>query len=173
MYYRCIKVQHKPINIQVRDLIWRSKRNQVWCGLVHRTVRCATGQCPVHQDHTGSKQPLSVFAGALRYNSSDYPVGRRAKAIQHATVNSDRWTVSNNATQKSEQQSQRGTGWHRTVQCRKRTKPPTVDRAPDPNGWVTWRRTGQPTVLVRWRTVLSGAPIASSLPNGYFGGWGL
>jgi hypothetical protein len=26
----------------------------------------------------------------------------------------------------------------------------------NPNGWVTWRRTG-----------LSGAPIASSLPNGY------
>jgi hypothetical protein len=49
-------------------------------------------------------------------------------------------------------------------------KAPTVDFAPNPNGWVTWRRTGQPTVLVRWRTGLSGAPIANSLPNGYFGG---
>jgi hypothetical protein len=38
-------------------------------------------------------------------------------------------------------------------------KAPMVDFAPNPNGWVTWRRTG-----------LSGAPIASSLPNGYFGG---
>jgi hypothetical protein len=27
MFYRCIKVQHKPINIQVRDQIQRSKRN--------------------------------------------------------------------------------------------------------------------------------------------------
>jgi hypothetical protein len=43
MYYRCIKVQHKLINIQVRDPIQRSKRNQVCCGLAHRTVRCATG----------------------------------------------------------------------------------------------------------------------------------
>jgi hypothetical protein len=41
---------------------------------------------------------------------------------------------------------------------------------PNPNGWVTWRRTGQPSGLVRWRTGLSGAPIASSLPNGLFGG---
>jgi hypothetical protein len=38
-------------------------------------------------------------------------------------------------------------------------KAPTVDFAPNPNGWVTWQRTG-----------MSGAPIASSLPNGYFGG---
>jgi hypothetical protein len=38
-------------------------------------------------------------------------------------------------------------------------KAPAVDFAPNPNGWVTWQRTG-----------LSGAPIARSLPNGYFGG---
>jgi hypothetical protein len=34
----------------------------------------------------------------------------------------------------------------------------------NPNGWVTWRHTGQPTVPVRWRTRLLDAPIASSLP---------
>jgi hypothetical protein len=43
MFYRCIRVQHKTINIQVRDQIQRRKRNQVCCGLAHRTVRCATG----------------------------------------------------------------------------------------------------------------------------------
>jgi hypothetical protein len=43
--------------------------------------------------------------------------------------------------------------------------------APNPNGWVSWRRTG--TVPVWWRTRLSSAPIASSLPNGYGSGWGL
>ena len=42
-------------------------------------------------------------------------------------------------------------------------KAPTVDRAPNPNGWLTWRHTGQRTIPVRWRTGLSGAPIASSL----------
>jgi hypothetical protein len=40
----------------------------------------------------------------------------------------------------------------------------------NPNDWVTWWHTGQPTVPVRWRTGLSGAPIANSLPNDYFGG---
>jgi hypothetical protein len=49
-------------------------------------------------------------------------------------------------------------------------KAPMVDFAPNPDGWVTWRRTGQPTVPVRWRTGLSGAPIDNSLPNGLFGG---
>jgi hypothetical protein len=44
-------------------------------------------------------------------------------------------------------------------------KAPTVDFAPNPNDWVTWRGTGQCTVPVWWRTRLSGAPIASSLPN--------
>jgi hypothetical protein len=29
-------------------------------------------------------------------------------------------------------------------------KAPTVDFALNPNGWVTWRRTRQPTVHVRW-----------------------
>jgi hypothetical protein len=35
--------------------------------------------------------------------------------------------------------------------------------APYPNGWVTWRRTGQRTVPVQWCTGLSGAPITSSI----------
>jgi hypothetical protein len=35
---------------------------------------------------------------------------------------------------------------------------------PNPNSWVTWRRTGQPTVPVWWRTRLSDAPITSSHP---------
>jgi hypothetical protein len=42
--------------------------------------------------------------------------------------------------------------------------------APNPNGWVTWRRTGQGTVPIRWRTRLSCAPIASSVLNGYGSG---
>jgi hypothetical protein len=40
-------------------------------GLAHRTVRCATEQCPVHQ---GTRRPTShlwEFSEALRYNSPD------------------------------------------------------------------------------------------------------
>jgi hypothetical protein len=38
------------------------------------------------------------------------------------------------------------------------------------NGWVMWRRTGQSTGPVLWRTGLSGAPLDSSLPQRPFVG---
>jgi hypothetical protein len=46
-------------------------------GLAHRTVRCATGQCPVHQ---GTRRPtlhLWDFSEKLRYNSPDCIVHHR------------------------------------------------------------------------------------------------
>jgi hypothetical protein len=43
-------------------------------GLAHRTVRCATGQCPVHQGTPSSTHHLREFSEALRYNSPDCPV---------------------------------------------------------------------------------------------------
>jgi hypothetical protein len=46
-------------------------------GMAHRTVRCATGQCPVHQ---GTRRPtlhLREFSEELRYNSPDCPVHHR------------------------------------------------------------------------------------------------
>jgi hypothetical protein len=74
MFYRCIKVQHKPINIQVMDPNSKEQRNRVCFGLAHRTVRCATGQCPLHQVRTGLTSHSRVSPGALHYNSPDCPV---------------------------------------------------------------------------------------------------
>jgi hypothetical protein len=80
-------------------------------GLAHQTVRCATGQCPVHHDRTGSNQPLS----GKHWNVSNQPLSGN----QRATVDSDRSysehgvapdVESNIIAQKSEQRSQRGTG---------------------------------------------------------------
>jgi predicted Zn-dependent protease len=39
-------------NIKERVQKERSKETQVCPGLAHCTVRCVTGQCQVHQDHT-------------------------------------------------------------------------------------------------------------------------
>ena len=64
--------------------------------------------------------------------------------------------MSNSAAQKSEQQSQRGTGLSGVApDCPvpQEDKAPTVARAPNPNGWVTWRRTEQRTVPVWWLIV--------------------
>jgi hypothetical protein len=43
-------------------------------GLAHRTVRCGTGQCPVHQRTPSQTRHLREIPEALRYNSSDCPV---------------------------------------------------------------------------------------------------
>jgi hypothetical protein len=43
-------------------------------GLAHRTVRCATGQCPVHQRTPSRTRHLLENPEALHYKSPDYPV---------------------------------------------------------------------------------------------------
>jgi hypothetical protein len=50
------------------------KSAEVCPGLAHRTVRCTTGQCPVHQGFQLRTAHLLEFWEPLRYNSPDYPV---------------------------------------------------------------------------------------------------
>jgi hypothetical protein len=64
IFHRCIKVQHKPIKESKKGFKFKGARNRVCPGLAHRTVRCATGQCPVHQGHTISNSLLSGFSSA-------------------------------------------------------------------------------------------------------------
>ena len=61
-------------------------------------------------------------------------------------------TLQHSTAQKSEQRSQRGTvlsGVAPYYPVPQEDKAPTVDQAPNPNGWVTWRRTEQGTVPIR------------------------
>jgi hypothetical protein len=59
-------------------------------GLAHRTVRCTTGQCPVHQGTPSQTPHLQENSEALRYNSPDCPVHtRQCPVLQgRATLNS-------------------------------------------------------------------------------------
>jgi hypothetical protein len=50
---------------------------EVCPGLAHRTVRCATGQCPVHQGLQLWTAHLREFWRPIRYNSLDCPVKHR------------------------------------------------------------------------------------------------
>jgi hypothetical protein len=50
---------------------------EVCPGLAHRTVRCATGQCLVHQGLQLRTAHLREFWRPLRYNSPDCPVAHR------------------------------------------------------------------------------------------------
>ena len=46
-------------------------------GPAHQTIRCATGQCPVHQGPQLRTAYLREFWEPLRYNSPDCPVAHR------------------------------------------------------------------------------------------------
>jgi hypothetical protein len=108
--------------------------------------------------------------GALRYNSPDCPVchrtvwcasGKRLSSVQLSTL------IGATVPRRSQSSKVR---WAPDCPVPQEGEAPMVARAPNPNSWVMWRRTGQCTVPVWWCTGLSGTPIASSLPNGYFGG---
>jgi hypothetical protein len=150
--------------------------NWVCWRMAHRTVRC-TRTVQVSTNHSRENE------GALRYNSPDYPVchrtvqwasGATAICAQRSTLTAG--TVSYNAATEVRATKSEGTrlsGVAPDCPVPQENKARTVDSAPNPNGWVTWQRTEQRTVPVRWRTGLSGAPFAIGLPNGYGSGWRL
>jgi hypothetical protein len=113
------------------------------------------------------------FQGALRYNSPDCSMChwtvRCASGAMAICANGRLCTDEQYATVSRGSQSSQVRGAP-SCPVPQEDKAPTVDPAPNPNGWVTWGRTGKGTVHVRWRTGLSGAPFASSLPNGYESG---
>jgi hypothetical protein len=112
-------------------------------------------------------------AGAIHYNSLDCPVSQRATAIQHATVNFDSGNSVAQCTAEVRAAKSEGTvlsGVAPDCPVPQEDKAPMVNFPPNPNSWVTWWRTGQRTVPIRWHTGLSGTDIANSLPNGYLGG---
>jgi hypothetical protein len=62
--------------------------------IIHRTVRCTTGQCPVHHRTVSgalgeSDSELASFGNPLRYNSPDCPVSHRTVSGAHRTVRCD------------------------------------------------------------------------------------
>jgi hypothetical protein len=143
----------------------------LWSGapdypVCHRTVSCAPGPYRVQTATLGFSQALAIIHGIIRCTSgatANSHNGRLQKCADSATVEN---TMRLSQSVESEA--------HRTVN---RTCPvPQEDNGandrllPNPNGWVMWRRTGQPTVPVRWRTGLSGAPIDISLLQGPLGG---
>jgi hypothetical protein len=50
------------------------------------SVRCTTGQCPVHRGTRSQTRYLQEFPRALRYNSSDCPMSHRIVSGAHRTV---------------------------------------------------------------------------------------
>jgi hypothetical protein len=163
------KVLLKPINIQVRDQIWRSKRNQVCCGLAHRAVRCT-------RSVQGWTNHSRVSPGTLCYNSPDCPVHQRSNdyPAQRSTkkaLTALQWRTVRGKV-RAESETHRTVNrtcpvWHRTARCHKKTTTSTVDCS-----WtltVGWHG-GAPDSL---QCLSGGAPYCpvrpstSAIPNGH------
>jgi hypothetical protein len=58
-----------------KGIKYREQKSAEVCpGLAHRTIRCATAQCPVHQGLQLQIAHLREFWRLLRYNSLDCPM---------------------------------------------------------------------------------------------------
>jgi hypothetical protein len=122
-------------------------------------VRC-TGAIQLRTSHSWE------FQGALYYNSPDCPMSQRSNDSLRANGrivrrNSDEQCRAEVRAQKSEGTGLSGVASDCPVQ--QDDKGSNGRPALNPNGCADVARTGQCTVAVRWRTGLSGAPIASSL----------
>jgi hypothetical protein len=148
-------------------------------GLAHRTVRCATGQCPVHQGESAQTLQLRFSQAQLRYNSPDCPMchqtvqctsGATAIYTQRSTLQSEQCNSDVRVD------GQRGTGLSSvTPDC----PVPHEDKASNgrpalgPNDKMTWRCTGH--CPVAHRALSGGAPDCSVRPSpaAFFNGYNL
>jgi hypothetical protein len=164
------KLHNKPI--QKNKLGFKRKEQkgtEELPGLAHRTVRCTTGQCPVHQGRLTSilhsrvsfrRTPLN-FTG-LSGAPPDCPVCQRSNGYLRAMVDSERDSTVNSERDRSQSRSQKGTGLSGAPPDSPVTHEDKASNgrpAPSPNGRMTWRTGHCPMA----HQTLSGAPIASSL----------
>jgi hypothetical protein len=113
-------------------------------GLAHRTVRCATGQCPVHQGTQLRTCHLREFWEPLRYNSPDCPVCQRSNGYSTPTVVCNA-TVKRYSARLRVQKSEQAQKAHLTVNSdcpvhHRTIRWPTCQKLQrsNPNGLVTW-----------------------------------
>jgi hypothetical protein len=179
------KVHNKPIKRPRKGFKQKSHRQPGrHPGLAHRTVRCATRQCPVHQ---GTRRPtlhLREFSEELRYNSPDCPVHHRTVSGAPRESNSELASFGNPLRYNSPDcpvSRRTVSGAHRTVRCNigaTTTSRATVD-CNALNARLRAQRSraragGTPDNLQG----LSGAPSDSQAgpqvraPTVKFGGWG-
>jgi hypothetical protein len=148
-------------------------------GLAHRTVRCATGQCPVPRENHSKLLSLGFLKMPLRYNSpaircstglSGVPCGATTTAPTIVCkVNSEQCVSARVDTEQRRKAHQTVNSAcsvrHQTIRCYLKTK---LQRS-NPNGWVMW---------LAHQTVSGDAPncpVRPSIaapPNDHFDGWG-
>jgi hypothetical protein len=135
------------------------KTTEVCPGLAQRIVRCATRQCPVHQEIQLRTCHLREFWEPLRYNSPNCPVCQQSNGYFAPTVVCRRIkcaTVRACARRSQSRRQKAHQTVYRTCPVHHRTVrwPHKLElQRSNPNGQVTW---------LAHRTV-SGAPVDRSL----------
>jgi hypothetical protein len=137
--------------------------------IIHRTVRCTTGQCPVSQGRATLNSPASRIRSAIIHRTVRCDGG--ATTTSRSTVDCNAL----NARQRAQRSSARVGGTPDSLQGLSSAPPdsqagPQV-RAPTVGTQRQADMAGAPD-SVRWRTGLCGAPCDSTLPTAIFGGWG-
>jgi hypothetical protein len=125
---------------------------EVCPGLAHRTVRCATGQCPVHQGLQFRTAHLREFWRPLRYNSPDCPVCQRSNDYFTPTVVCRTHWMGYSARQSQSRDWWRTGQWTVPVRCTTGLSGAPEDRSSNgQNPTTRWcgRRTGQCPVAHR------------------------
>jgi hypothetical protein len=149
------KVHNKPIKRPRKGLNKESKRQPKGSpGLAHRTVRCATGQCPVHQGTQLWTCHLREFWEPLRYNSPDCLVCQRSNGYTAPTVVCNA-TVRDCVLRSQSRRRRRTRQWTGPVRCTTGLFGGLVVRSSNGQNPTAWWR--------GWRTGLSGAPYDRNL----------
>ena len=149
---------------------------QMSSAIIHRTVRCTTGQCPVPQERATLNSPASRNRSAkihrtVRFVTGQCPVHTGLSGVpaeqrllprqrSPAEAFNARQSVQNTGTREKAHQTFYRTCpvHHRTAQTGPQVRAPTVE--PQRSADVA----GAPD-RVRWLTGLSGAPCDSTLPT--------
>jgi hypothetical protein len=143
----------------------RDNRSVPWSA--HRTVRCATGQCPVHQGTSSQTSHLREFSETLHYNSptvrcttGQCPVLQRRAALNSpasdfcsAIIHRTCPVHTGLSGEPAEQRILRANGRLQRIKCA-----PTRAEEQSTRGW----HTGQSTGLVQCTTGQPGGPTSQS-----------
>jgi hypothetical protein len=170
------KVHNKQIKRPRKRVQTKEQRdNRRHPGRAHRTVRCATGQCPVHQGTPSWTLHLREKSEALRYNSPNCPVHHRTVSGAPEESDSEPAGFGNPLRYNSPDMS----GAHRTIRCndgatatsRQRSPAEHLMRARARRGAVHARvahRTAYRACLVHHRTARRAhtSELQRSNPNG-------
>jgi hypothetical protein len=134
--------------------------------IIHRTVRCTTGQCPVPQGRATLNSPALGIRSAIIHQTCPVHTGLSGEPAEQRLLRATVDYSAFNARLRAQRSSARAVGRPDSLQDLSGASP---DSQADPHVRAPTVGTQRPGDVagapdsVRWRTGLSGAPVDSSL----------